>query len=135
MLWYRLLDIGFFVFHSVLIVFILFGWIWRKTRRLNLFVVALTVASWFGLGIWYGFGYCPCTDWHWKVRFALGDTDLPFSYIKFMIDCAFGVDVSAYWVDVATVVGFALATVASVATNAMDYWRKRLASMGGTLNR
>jgi len=122
---YRLLDIGFFVFHSSLILFILFGWTWRKTRRWNLLVVTLTAASWFGLGIWYGFGYCPCTDWHWRVRLALGDTDLPFSYIKFLIDRVLGSDVSAYWVDVVTVSGFAAAAVASIATNVLDYRRPR----------
>ncbi|HNR34028.1 MAG TPA: DUF2784 domain-containing protein [Candidatus Hydrogenedentes bacterium] len=127
MLLYRMLDIGFFVFHSALIVFILFGWAWRKTRRWHLMVVALTAASWFGLGIWHGFGYCPCTDWHWRVRWALGDTDLPFSYIKFLIDRTFGADVSAWWVDVATVTGFALAALAGIATNAFDYcrWRRK----------
>lgn len=129
MFWYRLLDIGFFIFHSTLIVFILIGWIWRKTRKPNLVVVALTAASWFGLGIWYGFGYCPCTDWHWQVRIALGDTDLPYSYIKFLIDRALGVDAPAYWVDVATVTAFALAAIASVATNVMDYRRNRVRTL------
>jgi len=27
----------------------------------------LTAFSWFVLGIWYGWGYCVCTDWHYMV--------------------------------------------------------------------
>lgn len=38
---YAFLDKFFFVFHSALIVFNLFGWIWRKTRAANLVVVLL----------------------------------------------------------------------------------------------
>ena len=61
---YLLLDIFFVIFHSVLIAFSLAGWIWRKTRKAHLAVLSLTMISWFVAGIWYGFGYCPCTDWH-----------------------------------------------------------------------
>jgi hypothetical protein len=26
--------------------------------------------SWFGLGLFYGIGYCPSTDWHWRIKRA-----------------------------------------------------------------
>ena len=32
-----------------------------------------------GLGAVYGWGYCPCTDWHWDVKRRLGETGLPRS--------------------------------------------------------
>ena len=70
-----------------------FGWIWRQTRVWQLVTVSLTALSWFGLGIWYGWGYCPCTDWHWQVRARLGHQDPP-SYIQLMIRELFGIDVS-----------------------------------------
>ncbi|MBT3271653.1 MAG: DUF2784 family protein, partial [Spirochaetales bacterium] len=54
------------MFHSCVIIFNLTGWIWRKTRIPHLILIGLTAFSWFVLGIWYGFGYCPSTDWHWR---------------------------------------------------------------------
>ena len=83
---YVFLDYFFLVFHSTLVLFNLTGWIWRQTRRLHLIVISLTVLSWVGLGMFYGWGYCPCTDWHWHVKRELGETNLPNSYIKYYLD-------------------------------------------------
>ena len=114
---YTFLNIFFFVFHSVLIVFILVGWVWKKTRMAHLVLVTLTALSWFGLGIWFGFGYCPCTDWHWRVRMQLGFYDMPTSYIKFLIDRPTGWDVSPRFVDASTLVLFLAVAAASVCLN------------------
>jgi hypothetical protein len=62
------LNVAFFVVHGAWTVFNCVGWAWRRTRRLHLIAVGLTAASWVGLGARYGWGYCPCTDWHWQVR-------------------------------------------------------------------
>jgi len=67
MLLYRLLDYFFLVFHLGIVIFNLFGWIWPKTRKANLILLLLTAASWFGLGLIYGIGFCPFTEWHWQV--------------------------------------------------------------------
>lgn len=120
----QVLDKFFIVFHSSLILFNLFGWCWRKTRRLNLIVLILTAGSWFFLGIWYGFGYCPSTDWHWEVRTRLGYTDMPHSYTKFLVDTLTGWDVPASLVDAAAVVGLGIALAASVWTNIIDWKNK-----------
>jgi hypothetical protein len=117
---YRALDIFFFAFHSMFILFVLVGWVWKRMRLAHLVVVGLTALSWFGLGIWYGFGYCPFTDWHWQVRYALGYTDLPNSYIKFFVDTLTGWNVNAQLVDVVTVAAFILASVLSVYLNVQD---------------
>lgn len=114
---YHVFDIFFLVFHTLLILFNLFGWIWKQTRRLNLITLSLTAFSWIVLGIWYGFGYCPCTDWHWIVRRKLGYNDMPGSYIKFLIDELIGVDVATYTVDLWTVILFAVSFVISVYVN------------------
>lgn len=127
-LMYRVLDIALFVFHTSLILFVLFGWMWKKTRRAHLVLEGLTALSWFGLGIWFGFGYCPFTDWHWRVRIALGDTDLPMSYIKFLIDRITGLDVNAMLVDTVTVAAFLISVFLSVWLNARDYRAGRSAS-------
>ncbi|HPO16460.1 MAG TPA: DUF2784 domain-containing protein [Candidatus Hydrogenedentes bacterium] len=127
---YRILDIAFFLFHSAFILFVLTGWIWKRTQILHLAACLLTALSWFGLGFWYGFGYCPCTDWHWKVREHLGYTDMPQSYIKFLIDAPTGLATPAAWVDGITVVLFFLATLLSLWVNFrhMRLFRKKLDS-------
>lgn len=114
---YEFLNIVFIVFHTALILFNLFGWIWRRTRRWNLATLLLTAFSWFVLGLWYGWGYCPCTDWHWQVRRELGDTDMPNSYIKFLVELWTGIEVSAYTVDLWTGILFGLALLISLYVN------------------
>jgi hypothetical protein len=119
----EILDTFFFCFHTLLIVFVLVGWAWRRTRRAHLVLVLLTALSWCVLGIRYGFGYCPCTDWHWQVRERLGHYDMPASYIKFLIDTATGRDAPAQIVDTAVILGLVTALAFSMALNIRD-WRK-----------
>jgi len=121
---YVLLDKFFFVFHSFIIVFNLLGWIWEKTRVANLIMLLLTAFSWFILGIWYGIGYCFCTEWHYQVRMKLGYFDMPSSYVKFLIDSLTGLDINAKLADIFTFTFFLLALIASVLTNIQD-WRNR----------
>lgn len=121
---YTFLDKFFFVFHSFIIIFNLFGWTWKKTRKANLIVLLLTAFSWFFLGIWYGIGYCFCTEWHYQVRMKLGYFDMPSSYVKFLIDSVTGLDVNAKLVDIFTLTFFLLALIASIRTNVRD-WRSR----------
>ena len=99
---YTFLDYLFVIFHSSLVLFNISGWAWRKTRRLHLASICLTMLSWFGLGIFYGWGYCPCTDWHWDVKRKLGETDLPISYIKYYADKLTGLEWDPFVVDTAT---------------------------------
>ncbi|MFZ2053043.1 MAG: DUF2784 family protein [Candidatus Aminicenantales bacterium] len=120
-----LLNAFFFVFHSCMIVFILFGWAWKKTRPANLVVILLTAFSWFILGIWYGYGYCPSTDWHWRVRAKLGIYDLPESYTKFLVDSFTGGDVSQRMVDIFTLILLLSALAISLTLNVRDWKRKR----------
>ncbi len=101
---YAFLDIFFLIFHSSLVVFTLVGWIWKKTRKVHLLALTLTMCSWFGLGIWYGFGYCPCTDWHWQVKSKLGEMNLPISYVKYYADRLTGLDWNAFVLDLVVAV-------------------------------
>lgn len=100
---YALLDIVFLVFHTALVLFNLTGWIWQRTRRMHLLTLGLTVASWVGLGVFFGWGYCPCTDWHWRVKRALGEADLPNSYVKYYLDRISGMAWDPRRVDAAVV--------------------------------
>lgn len=117
---YALLNIFFLVFHTGLILFNLLGWIWKRTRKLNLVTLSLTAFSWFILGIWYGFGYCPSTHWHWLVRRELGYVDMPNSYINFLLYELTGLNMDAGVVDAGTVVLFFLALVISIYLNSQD---------------
>jgi hypothetical protein len=115
-----LADWFFVVFHSSLILFNLFGWIWKKTRKAHLITISLTLLSWGVLGIWYGWGYCPLTDWHWQVLEKLGKADLPNSYISYLLDRVLGWQPSQKWVDAGTLVLTLWAFGMSVWTN----WKK-----------
>ena len=83
---YRLADVLMLVLHGSLVVFNVLGWAWRRTRRLHLWTILATLGSWFGLGLVYGWGYCPLTEWHWRVKRALGATELPASWVKYYLD-------------------------------------------------
>lgn len=122
---YHILDAFFVVFHVLLIGFNLLGWAWRRTRRLHLLAISATLLSWFGLGVAYGWGYCPLTDWHWDVKRALGESGLPASWVKYYLDRLTSLDWDAGVVDV-LVIGFGLgAFVVSLTLNLRDLRRRR----------
>lgn len=122
---YELLDQGFIFFHTALVLFILTGWCWRRARPWHFGLIVLTAFSWFVLGIWYGFGYCPCTGWHWHIRHRLGHCDMPRSYLKFLFDRVTGLDANEAWVDRVAFAAFFLVGFASPALMIRDGWRKR----------
>lgn len=129
---YYWLDKFFFVFHSFIILFNLFGWIWKKTRKANLILILLTLGSWFFLGIWYGFGFCPCTEWHWQVRMKLGYYDMSSSYLVFLIKSLTGLEIERHIVDIFAVAFLSAALGASIYTNWKDWknHKKRSSSKG-----
>jgi Protein of Unknown function (DUF2784) len=125
MIW-RVLDVFFVVFHTSLIFFNLFGWIWKKMRRLNLITLSLTGASWLFLGLIVGtLGYCPLTDWHFKILEKLGKTDLPYSYTKYLADRLTGLNINASLVDDVTLYSFLAALGISIFLNLKDNIKKR----------
>jgi hypothetical protein len=74
------------ILHVALIVFCLFGWIYEPTRKANLFILIAVLFSWFGLGCFFGFGYCLITDIQWKIMRRLGKRPESGSYIKYLTD-------------------------------------------------
>jgi hypothetical protein len=121
MIW-RLLDIFFVLFHTFIILFNLFGWIWKRTRKYNLILLLLTGGSWLFLGLLVGtLGYCPLTDWHFEVLEKLGHTDLPLSYIKYLADRLTGLNFSSSLVDNITLYSFLAALMISFYLNLRDY--------------
>lgn len=113
----QVLDIAFWVFHTGLVIFNLVGWIWPKTRRWHLATILATAASWFIMGIWYGLGYCLCTDWHFQVRDLLGYKDNSPTYVHLMIKLLTGADLDPNIVQTGTAVGFVFGLVMSLYTN------------------
>jgi len=111
------MDVLFTILHLSIILFNLLGWIPKKTRKAHLIVVALTFASWFVLGIWYGWGYCFLTDWHWRVKEKLGEENLPNSFIKYMADKITGKDIDAGLVDLFTIMVFIFIILITIYVN------------------
>jgi len=119
---YHILDILFVIFHSSLILFNSFGWIWKKTRAYNLITLSLTGASWLFLGLICGtLGYCPLTDWHFRILEKLGKTELPDSYIKYLFDRLTGLNISPSLTDRMTLYVFLAALLISVYFNLRDW--------------
>jgi len=122
---YKIADKVFYLFHIVLIVFNLFGWIPRSLRKWNLITLSLTAFSWFILGFFYGFGYCFLTDWHWDIREKLGYTTESDSYIHFLVTSLTALPVEAPMVDRLTAIFFFMALAASVFVNFRPGRRQR----------
>ncbi len=118
----RALDIGFFVFHSFVIVANLTGWIWARTRKAHLAVLGVTAFSWFALGPLLGFplGYCFCTDWHWQIRRQLGYND-DGGYIQLLFQMA-GLPISTQTAAIVAYGAFALAVLGAIVVN---IWGRR----------
>ena len=94
----HLANYFFYAFHTTLILFNLLGWLYARTRKLNLITLLATFASWVLLGFWKGWGYCFLTDWHYEVLQRLGERGMPSSYIAFLVQKFSG------WLPAATLV-------------------------------
>jgi len=113
----RLLDYTFTFIHLVIIGANLLLWIWPKTRKLHLYIVGATLFCWLFLGIWYGIGYCPVTDWQWQIKSKLGETNLPNSFVKYQLDNITGSSIPDTTVDVITLGTFLIAIICSIKLN------------------
>lgn len=122
---YELLNIFFFVFHSIVVLLNTFGWIFSKTRKWNLVCLLLTGTSWFILGIWYGWGYCVCTHWHWTVREKLGYHDTSDNYIHLLILETTGIDVPEKMLEAGIMIVFIISIIMSIILNLRDYLRTK----------
>ena len=122
---YQTLNIFFFVFHTSLILFNMFGWIAKRTRRWNLLTLFLTGGTWLVSGIWYQIGYCPCTDWHHEVRRNMGFDDMSGSYIKFLLDRMTGLSFDADLVTNGTALVFFFLLALSLYLNINDYMKAK----------
>ena len=121
----QVLNTLFFIFHTFWILLILFGWLNIRTLRMNLYAIILTAVSWIGLGYWYGWGYCLCTDWHWQVRQRLGIADQTNNYVHLLISNLTGLSLSSDTVMFFVAIVFLISTVMSVSFN-FRAWKNRV---------
>lgn len=120
------LDILLTIVHLIIVGFNLLGWIPKKIRRLHFWFAMVTLGCWTILGIWFGLGYCPVTDWQWQVKKQLGEQNLPASFIKYFADKVTGMDISPTLIDVLTLGLFLIAIAISVKLNFFNKrWKQR----------
>ena len=131
---YCFLDWFFILFHTALIFFNLFGWVWRKSRKWNLAVLLITAASWYLLGYFYGWGYCFLTDWHWQVLGELGAYPSENSYVQYLFRRLLGIRVTYQFADILTGGLFFVALLISLLLNVKDYFLKRKISAKNNSN-
>ena len=113
----KIIDVFFIGFHTLLILFNVFGWLVPRWRFANFITLSLTAFSWFILGIWFGWGYCVCTDWHWQIREILGYPNRSSSYIQFLILELTNINISAKLVDTYTAIIFFSSFLISIYLN------------------
>ncbi|NMB71036.1 MAG: DUF2784 domain-containing protein [Bacteroidales bacterium] len=121
----QILDVFFLLFHTSLTLFNALGWIWKPLRKINLLTLLLTGSSWFVLGLFYGMGYCPLTDWHFRVLRNMGRTNLPDSYLQYLTMRFFHWPISASIIDFITAAVFFLALSVSLWLNIRDWKHQR----------
>jgi len=124
----QILDWFFVVFHSGIIIFNMFGWMWIKTRKWNLFTLMLTAFSWFVLGLFFGIGYCFLTHWHWDVLAALSEYPPENSYVQYLIRRLTSIRISAEFADILTLLVFIISLALSVWLNVRDFLNRRKAN-------
>lgn len=121
---FQLLDYFFVVIHTFIVLFNLFGWLWARYRKWNLALLLLTGLSWFGLGVFFGWGYCPLTDWHFKLLAKLGVAVHESSYIAYLLNRLLGINVPENLADIATLLFYFSALIVSTIFNLKGAYRK-----------
>ncbi len=119
----QFLDYFLTIFHTTFVVFVLSGWAFRRLRKVHLAAIGLTAGAWLILGIWYGIGYCPLTDWHWDIKRSLGERNLPYSFVKYIADKITGLNIDTSLIDWATALGLIFGAVMSIVKNRSFFLR------------
>ena len=111
-----------YLFHICFMLAIVFGWIPQATRMFNWYLIVVTLISWVGLGLVFGFGFCLLTDIQSRIRQRLfADGSMP-SFVKDMLERITGRELNAFHVEVVTQVIFYLSAAASFYANFAYRW-------------
>lgn len=122
---YIILDWFFILFHSAWTLFNITGWAFRCTRKIHLVTIGLTAFSWFVCGYFYGWGYCLCTDWHWRVREMLGKDNSSYSFIHYAIKEITGLNPDPHIIDILVLSVFLMTAVSSIFLNMRDFRKSK----------
>ena len=116
-------DVLLSFFHALFTLFNLTGWIWSSTRVWHRISITTTLFSWLILGYFYGWGYCFLTDWHYQILANRGLTDLPTSYITFMVERGTGWRPSDDIVILLTAILFAIVSLITYTLWGLEYFK------------
>jgi hypothetical protein len=67
-------------------------------------------------------GYCPVTDWQWRIKEQLGEHNLPSNFVEYLAEKISGIDFSTQVVNTLIGVCFGVAASLSVYVN---FFRKK----------
>ncbi len=110
----HIFDYFFLLFHLGVILINVFGWLFVKTRRLQVIILFTTLFSWVALGFIYGWGYCFLTDWHWDILTQLDSRPIESSYVQYLFLRVLNVSVSAKFSNLITLVGLCFGMIGAV---------------------
>jgi len=103
--------------HLSIMLICIVGWMFEPTRILHLVAVTLVAVSWFGLGKFFGYGYCVLTDTQWRIKRKLGQEPCTESYVKYVLDKVTGLDIDKKFTDNLTLYTYVAAVILSLAVN------------------
>lgn len=109
------LDYFFTFFHTALVLFVLVGWSFPQTRKAHAVLLLAVLVAWLVIGFFKGvIGYCPLTAWHWDIKRALGEQDMPSSFIEYIMEKVTGYDFPRRLVDLCTAIGMGLSVIMAI---------------------
>ena len=116
-LYLNTVDFIFSVLHVVVIMVNCFGWLSKRTLKLNLLFLVLTISSWSILGILFGVGFCFITHFHSIVLNMLFGVSVPFSFLDYMIINKLDINASSKILSLIGIVAIYLSLTLSIKKN------------------
>ena len=118
---YCVLNIFFHLLHISIILFATLAWMVPALLPFHLALLVATLSSWFVLGHWLGRGYCPISDWHWKIKSHLGPGKPRGTYIHLLLENMSGRQLDSGQVDSRVVSATLLLTALSALLNLAEF--------------
>lgn len=114
----KFLDYFYTIFHSAFVIFVVFGWIPKYTRKIHILALILTLGAWLIIGWYKGvLGYCPLTAWHWDVKRQLGERGMSGSFVGYMIEHYGSMKFERITYDILTASGLLFGVIMSLIMN------------------
>jgi len=111
-----------YLFHICFMLAIVLGWIPQATRMFNWYLIVITLVSWFGLGLVFGFGFCLITDIQSRIRQRLVTGGSMPSFVKDVLERVTGRELNPLYVEVITQLVFYFSVAASFYANFGYRW-------------